>query len=74
MPKLLLFLPSQYIWSRVARRMVVIFLLAGFSSVITDLLQNSGNYVPDILIPILTAILAGIDKALREIKNSNLKK
>ena len=65
--KLLFFLPADNKWSRIIRRGVMIFLLAGISGVGVDIVQNSGNSIPAVWLPLITALLAMCDKAWREL-------
>ena len=67
MNKLLFFLPADNKWSRIIRRGVVIFLLAGISGVGVDIVQNPGNSIPAVWLPLITALLAMCDKAWREL-------
>ena len=67
MNKLLFFLPADNKWSRIIRRGVVIFLLAGISGVGVDIVQNPGNSIPAVWLPLITAVLAMLDKAWREL-------
>ena len=67
MNKLLFFLPADSKWSRIIRRGIVIFLLAGASGVGVDFVQNSGSFIPTIWLPLITAVLAMVDKAWREL-------
>ena len=63
MDKLLFVLPADKLWARTVRRAVVIFVLAGLSVVVKDRLAFS----PEWAVPLLTAVLAALDKFLREI-------
>ena len=66
--KLLLVLPADSKWGRIVRRGVVIFVLAGLSMVIQDTIANSGTYIGELWVALLTAVLAMIDKSIRELK------
>ncbi len=66
--KLLLILPADSKWGRIVRRGVVIFILAGLSMVIQDVITNSGTYIGEMWVALLTAILAMLDKMQREFK------
>jgi len=74
MNKLLFFLPADNKWSRIIRRGVMIFLLAGISGVGVDIVQNSGNSIPAVWLPLITALLAMCDKLLSEIRDSKKNK
>ena len=66
MNKFLFFLPDNKAWVRVLRRSIIIFFLSGLSTAIVNFLQYNEGVIPDIWIPILTGLLAGLDKAMRE--------
>ncbi len=66
--KLLFFLSAEKKSSRIIRRGVAIFILAGLASVIGDTLFHYGHYLSETWIILLTAILATLDKTLRELK------
>ena len=74
MNKLLFFLPADNKYSRIIRRGVMIFLLAGISNVGVDIVQNSGNSIPTVWLPLITALLAMCDKLLSEIRDSKKNK
>ena len=61
--KVLFFLDASNKWNRIIRRGVVIFVLAGISMLLKDFIVDA----PEIWVPILTAVLAMIDKGVREI-------
>lgn len=65
--KLLFFLPADKEWARVLRRGVAIFIAAGLAGAFKDALDNSGSYIPSIWLPLITAILAMIDKWARNL-------
>ena len=67
MKRLLLFLPAENAWSRIIRRGVVIGVLTLISVVLASALTE--NLAPGYATPILVAILAMIDKSLREFRN-----
>jgi hypothetical protein len=69
--KVLFFLPADNKWARIARRFVAILIFGKLSVEIIDFIQNSGNLISDNWFIILNAVLAALDKALREIKNKN---
>jgi hypothetical protein len=66
--KVLFFLPADNKWARIARRFVAIFVFSGLSAGIVDFIQNSGSFISDNWVVVLTAIGAVIDKAIREFK------
>jgi len=67
--KLLLILPADSKWGRIARRGLVIFVLAGLSMVIQDVITSSGTYMGEMWVALLTAVLAMCDKGIREFKS-----
>lgn len=60
--KVLFFLDASKAVNRAIRRAVMIFVFAGFSAMIQDFIIGAPQYI----IPILTAVLAFIDKYLRD--------
>jgi hypothetical protein len=74
MNKLLFFLPADSKWSRIIRRGIVIFLLAGISSAGVDIVQNSGSFIPAVWLPLLTGLLAALDKMIREFSGNFIPK
>ena len=62
--KVLFFLDASKPVNRVIRRAVMIFIFAGISAVIQNFIAGS----PEWFTPILTMILAALDKMLREEK------
>ena len=68
--RLLLFFPADKLISRILRRGVVVAVLTFLVFVGQEVFFNYGHYVPSIWIPVVTGILAALDKTLRElIKN-----
>jgi len=64
--------PSKKV-NRVARRVIAIGVFTGLSALIVSLIPDiPGNFSP-YLVPVLTAILAGIDKITRELKKEPVK-
>lgn len=60
--KLLYFLDSEKKYNRVIRRAVVVGILSAVAVILTALVDVAPIYT----IPVLTAVLAGIDKYLRK--------
>ena len=60
--KLLLFLPADTVWGRTLRRGIVI----GFFTLISVILKDFIPSMPETYVPIITLILAMLDKWIRE--------
>jgi len=65
--KVLFFLDASNKWNRIIRRGVAIFILAGLVAGLNDFIQNTGSLIPAFWEPLGVAVLAMLDKALREL-------
>ena len=64
--KVLFFLNAENKWNRIFRRGVIMFVFAGISVLLKDFIITAPGY----WVPILTAILAMVDKGLRELQSN----
>lgn len=64
--KVLFFLDASKPLNRAIRRGVIIFIFAGFAAILQDFIIGAPQYI----IPILTAVLALLDKYLRDIQET----